>query len=114
METNLELVETEQIDINHTFRLKFRLNGPDRVVIFLTSTNGSEIIDWSFSTSLPTIVSEFQNAPLYFIYIGHGKVNVGYDFFIDVKVQNEINVLFHTEFIVNHYRKLILFNLPLH
>lgn len=87
METKLELVETEPIDQNQTFRLKFRLNGPDRVVIFLTSTNGSEIIDWSFSTSLPTIVSEFQNAPLYFIYIGHGKVNLEYDFYVDVKVK---------------------------
>lgn len=87
METKLDLVATEPIDTNQTFRLKFRLNGPDRVVIFLTSTNGSEIIDWSFSTSLPTIVSEFQNAPLYFIYIGHGKVNLEYDFYVDVKVK---------------------------
>lgn len=86
MKTNLELVETEELDQNQNFRLKFRLSGPDRIVIFLTSTNGSEIIDWSFSTSLPTKVSVFQNAPLYFIYIGHGKVNLEYDFYIDVQV----------------------------
>lgn len=94
MSTNLELVETEELDTaNQNFRLKFRLSGPERVVIFLRSTNGSEITDFSFSTSLPTIVSDFQDVPLYFIYIGHGKVNLPYDFFIDVKV-DEINLLF--------------------
>lgn len=98
METNLELMETESLDANANFRLKFRLNGPDRVAIFLTATNGSEIINWSFSTSLPTHTSSFQNGPLYFIYIGQGKVNLDYDFFIDVfKVKrNKIRVFSHT------------------
>lgn len=90
MPTNLELVETVELDTNQHTRLRFRLNGPDRVVIFLRSLNGSEITDWSFSTSLPKIVSEFQNGPLYFIYIGHGKVNLEYNFFIDVKVNSRI------------------------
>ncbi len=87
METILELVETVDLDTNQKFRLRFRLNGPDRVAIFLSSRNGSQIVDWSFSTSLPTGVSEFHNAPLYFIFIGHGKVNSEYDFYIDVMVR---------------------------
>lgn len=89
METNLNLIETMELDrTEQKFRLKFQLSGPDRVAIFLTSVNGSKIIDWSFSTSLPTRVSEFQNSPLYFIYIGHGKVNLDYDFYIDVQVEH--------------------------
>lgn len=90
METTLELRKTQELGAPNNFRLNFRLTGPDRVAIFLTSTNGSEIIDWSFSTSLPTDVSKFQSAPLYFIYVGHGKINMEYDFFIDVKVKCEV------------------------
>lgn len=87
MPTILELVETVGLETNQNVRLRFRLNGPDRVAIFLRSLNGSEIVDWSFSTSLPKVVSEFQNGPLYFIYIGHGKVNLEYNFFIDIRVR---------------------------
>lgn len=90
MKTILELREKQELDASQNFRFNFRLTGPDRVAIFLTSTNGSEIIDWSFSTSLPTHVSQFQSAPLYFIYIGHGKINMEYDFFIDVKVKCKV------------------------
>lgn len=86
MKTKLELTASEELDASQNFRLKFRLTGPDRVSIFIRATNGSEIISWSFSTSLPTIVSQFESTPLYFIYIGHGKVNSEYEFFIDVKV----------------------------
>ncbi|KAG4071651.1 hypothetical protein HA402_011805 [Bradysia odoriphaga] len=90
MPTNLELVETAELGTNQNTRFRFRLNGPDRVAIFLRALNGSEILDWSFSTSLPKKVSEFQNGPLYFIFIGHGKVNLEYNFFIDIQRANPI------------------------
>lgn len=87
MKTTLELVESIELEASQNLRLKFLLTGPDHVVLYITARNGSEIVDWSFSTSLPTVVSRFQSAPLYFIYIGQAKGNFPYEFFIDVQVR---------------------------
>lgn len=90
MKTTLELIASETLENTgntQTIRLKFLLISPQSTSIFVTPKNGSHIVNWSFSMSVPTNVSQFESAPLYFILIGHGIMHMDYEFSIDIQVR---------------------------
>lgn len=66
--------------------------GPDHMAIFLSPSHESEVINWSFADEIVPNGFGWDNRITYFIFFAYAIDNSAYDFFVDIRTDDDFTV----------------------